>query len=133
MITKHNGCRDNNDLIGKIGNPIDFLSDMQSDCITGDAVCLDLGLEACDKTSSCEGFGIYSGVHPNLLSSVNVYSSAAFNESNPCPGRYGLNTNLMWNTYKKISYGKSTAVKNMQKISFPFNLNSSFFILLSIK
>ena len=99
---------ENDERIGKIGNPINFLSNVQSACITGDAVCLDLGLEACDKTSSCEGFGIYSGVHPNLHRSVNLYNLTTFNESNPCPGKYGLNYNPMWNVYKKISYGKSS-------------------------
>ena len=109
LIPNHNGCMENSERIGHIGKPKDFLSNVSSPCLTGDAVCLDLGLEACDKTLSCEGFSIYSGVHPNMHNSVIMYNSTAYNESNPCGynTKYGLSYNSLWNMYKKISYGKN--------------------------
>ena len=102
LITDHNGCWHDNKRIGQIGTPIDYLSDVQDICITGNAICLNEGLEACDKTAFCEAFSIYSGVAWR----VNMYNATAFNTSNPCPGTYGLSHNPSWNIYKKISYGK---------------------------
>ena len=103
MITDHNGCwlDDVVTRIGRIGVPRDFLGNVNDICITGDAICLDEGREACDITPSCEGLSIYSGVQY----AVNMYNSSAFNDSNPCNGKYGLAANLQWNVYRKISSG----------------------------
>ena len=108
MITEHNGCWLDHvgTRLGKIGVPKDFLSNVNDLCISGNAICLDEGLEACDTVPSCEGFSIYSGVqYP-----INMYNSTAFNESNPCNGKYGLKFNLKWNMYRKISSGKATLI-----------------------
>ena len=124
MIPNHNGCLQDNKRVGSIGFPKDYLADVQDNCINGDAVCLDEGKDACDRTSSCEGFSMKSGIgYP-----VKLYNGSGFNESNfcsvncnsnsctvncnanSCSGPYGLSKDNMWNTYKKISYSKKLSL-----------------------
>ena len=81
---------------GIIGRPKDFLNDVSSKCTGGGADCIELGKRACDAETDCWGFAVNNGW------GVQIYNSKASN-TDKCNGKYGLQENSDWTTYKKSS------------------------------
>ena len=79
---------------------MDFLTDVSSKCTTGDSTCIQLGKRACDSNTNCWGFAVHSGW------GVQIYDNKASNPS-ACDGTNGLKSNGGWDTYMKLSCGKT--------------------------
>ena len=60
------------------------------------AICIELGKRACDANTDCWGFAVHKGW------GVQIYNSEASN-IDLCNGKYGLQENSGWTTYKKTS------------------------------
>ena len=85
--------------LGRIGNPSDFLKDRPLECSSGGTSCVDLGKRACDAASGCWGYAVWN---METMDSIQIYNSSASN-TGICDGKYGLEKNTDWTTYRKNS------------------------------
>ena len=88
--------------LGFIGRPKDFLNDVTTKCTDGGAACIELGKRACDATTECWGFAVHGVQRSRKGWGVQIYDQKASN-TNKCNGKYGLQENFEWTTYKKSS------------------------------
>jgi len=96
-VDGHIGCHSGGNL-GFIGRPRDFLNDVSSKCTGGDKKNLMFHLEESLNSvcRTCWGFAVHNGW------GVQIYNSKASN-TDKCNGKYGLQENSDWTTYKKSS------------------------------
>ena len=97
----HKGQAPSRSNLGHIGNPSTFLKDGPLQCSfdLGLTHCVDLGKKACDAAPGCWGFAVWNML---TLTGIQIYNSSASN-AGICDGRYGLEKNSGWETYKKNS------------------------------
>ena len=100
-VEGHIGCHEGTGAsrrnLGHIGNPSTFLKDGPLQCSFGGPSCVDLGKKACDAASVCWGFAVWD---MQIETGIQIYNSSASN-SGICDGKYGLQKNTRWETYKK--------------------------------
>ena len=104
-VEGHSGCHQviagSRRNLGRIGNPSTFIKNGPLQCSydLGMTACVDLGKKACDAASGCWGFAVWNML---TLNGIQIYNSSASN-AGICDGKYGLEKNTNWETYKKNS------------------------------